>query len=236
MTPGVELPLKVRLAGPAGKALVSALFSTVRIRRRGAEAVDALRRGGGNVVFVFWHGQLLPLVHAHRNQGIVVLISEHADGEIITRIILRHGFGAARGSSTRGGSRGLRELLRAARSGRDLALTPDGPRGPARELKPGALVAAKMSGLPVVPLAVGADRAWYAGSWDRFMVPKPFSRVEIAYGEPVEVPRDADDEALAALGRRIEAELEELSREVGDPRAPAAGAQAGQASESGGRP
>lgn len=212
-----DTPWKVRLAGPAGKGLVSGLFRTVRIRREGAEEVDALRRKGGNVVFVFWHGQLLPLVHAHRDEGIVVLVSEHTDGEIITRIILQHGFGAARGSSTRGGTRGLRELLRAARSGKDLALTPDGPRGPARTMKPGALMAARMSGLPVVPLAVGASRAWYAKSWDRFMIPRPFSRVRIAYGAPVQVPRDADGETLAGLGRQVETELERLSRAVGDP-------------------
>lgn len=214
-----RLPWKVRLAGPVGKALVAGLFSTVRMRRRGHEAVDALRAAGGNVIFVFWHGQLLPLVHAHRNQGVVVLVSEHADGEIITRIILRHGFEAARGSSTRGGSRGLRELLRAARAGKDLGLTPDGPRGPARRFKPGALVAARMTGLPLVPLAAGADRAWYAGSWDRFMVPRPFSRVEVAYGAPTFVPRDADEAMLEHLGARLEQDLERLSREVGDPRA-----------------
>jgi hypothetical protein len=221
-----RLPWKVRLAGPVGRAFVAGLFSTIRITRSGAEAVDELRFSGQNVVFVFWHGQLLPLVHAHRDQGIVVLISEHADGEIITRIVVRHGFGAARGSSTRGGSRGLRELIRAARSGRDLALTPDGPRGPARELKPGALVAAKMTGLPVVPLAVGADRAWYADSWDRFMVPRPFTRVRIAYGVPRTVPRDARGARLAETAAELQAELERLSQEVGDPRASPKGSPA----------
>ena len=217
-TETAEEPWRVRWAGPVGRLLMRMLFSTVRIHRQGHEAIDHMRTAGQPVVFVFWHGQLLPLVHAHRGQGIVVLVSEHADGEIITRIIHRHGFSTARGSSTRGGTRGLRELLRAARSGRDLALTPDGPRGPARSLKPGALTAARISGMPVVPLAVGARRAWYLKSWDRFMVPKPFTRVEIAYGAPVEVPADADEPALERLGAQIEAELERLSQRVGDPR------------------
>lgn len=212
-------PARVRWAGPVGHALVRALFATVRIRRHDAAPMERLRSSGQPVIFVFWHGQLLPLVHAHRGEGIVVLVSEHADGEIITRIIHRHGFGTARGSSTRGATRGLRELLRAARSGHDLALTPDGPRGPARIVKPGALMVAKVTGLPVVPLAVGARRASYLGSWDRFMLPHPGTRVDIAYGAPVHVPGDCSDEQLIGFGQAIEAELERLSHAVGDPRA-----------------
>jgi lysophospholipid acyltransferase (LPLAT)-like uncharacterized protein len=207
-----------------GQGLVRALFTTVRFRRHGWEPIARLRASGQPVIFVFWHGQLLPLVHAHRGEGIVVLVSEHADGEIITRIIHRYGFGSARGSSTRGATRGLRELLRAARSGRDLALTPDGPRGPARIIKPGALMVAKITGLPVVPLAVGARRASYLGSWDRFMIPHPATRVDIAYGAPIHVPPDCSEARLQQFGSDVEAELERLSRAVGDPRArPAAG-------------
>lgn len=202
--------LRFRLAGVLGHGLVGGLFTTTRVRRTGAEHYLARRRAGENVVFVFWHGQLLPLVHYHRDEGIVVLVSEHADGEYITRVIRRHGFEAARGSSTRGGSRGLRALVRAARAGRDLAVTPDGPRGPARVFKPGALVAARMTGLPVLPVACAASAAWHLDSWDAFMVPRPLARIEIAYGEPVPVPRDLDDGGIAALAATVEAGLHDL--------------------------
>lgn len=202
--------LRFRAAGVLGHGLVGGLFTTTRATREGEEHYLRFRQAGENVLFVFWHGQLLPLVHYHRHEGIVVLVSEHADGEYITRIIQRHGFRTARGSSTRGGSQGLRELVRAARQGHDLAITPDGPRGPARVFKPGALVAARLTGLPVIPTAVAAHPAWHAESWDRFLVPKPLARLRIVYGEPVRVGRDLDDAGIEALAAHLTVRLEAL--------------------------
>ena len=113
--------MKFEAAGVLGTGLVGALFTTTRVERRGAENYLHFRRSGTPVLFVFWHGQLLPLVHYHRQEGIVVLVSEHADGEYVTRVLEHNGFGTVRGSSTRGGMRGLKGLVRAARSGKDLA-------------------------------------------------------------------------------------------------------------------
>jgi len=199
--------LRFRGAGYLGRALIGSYFPLVRCEREGTEHFEGIRRQGKRVIFVFWHGQLLPLVHHHRNEGIVVLVSDHADGEYITRVILQHGFGAARGSSTRGGVKGLKGVLRAARAGHDLAFTPDGPRGPRHEFKAGALLAAQLTGLPLIPIGVGGDRAWYLKSWDRLMIPKPFSRLRIRYGPPRWVPRDASEEVLSSLGRELEEEL-----------------------------
>jgi lysophospholipid acyltransferase (LPLAT)-like uncharacterized protein len=154
-------------------------------------------------------------VYVHRNQGVVVLVSEHADGEYITRVLRRHGFGAVRGSSTRGATQGLKGLIREARRGKDLALTPDGPKGPAREFKVGALAVAQVSGMPIVPLAAGASSAWRFSSWDRFMVPRPFSRVHVAYGDPVWVPRDADRDTLDGMAVELGRELDRLTAHVG---------------------
>jgi hypothetical protein len=201
--------LRFRAVGVLGRGLVGGLFTTTRASREGQEHYERVRREGGNVLFVFWHAHLLPLVHYHRGEDIVVLVSEHADGEYITRVIARHGFGVARGSSTRGGRQGLRQLMRAARAGHDLAITPDGPRGPARVFKPGAMHTARLTGLPVVPLAVAASSAWHVDSWDRFLVPRPLARIRIVYGEPTFVDRDIDDEGVArlaaAFGERIDA-------------------------------
>jgi len=196
--------LKFEAAGVLGTGLVGALFLTTRVERVGEEHYQRFREAGQPVIFAFWHGQLLPLVHYHRQEGIVVLVSEHADGEYITRIIERNGFGTVRGSSRRGAARGLKGLVRAARAGKDLALTPDGPKGPVGVFKTGALAAAQMTGLPIIPLAVGASSGWRLGSWDGFLVPKPFSRVRLEYLPPRFVPRDAD-----------KVELERLSAEVG---------------------
>ena len=212
-SPGEEL--RFRAAGLLGYGLVRSLFSTVRFERREADHLAEGRRRHGGVVFVLWHDQLLPLIHAHRNQGIVALVSEHADGEYVGRILDRYGFGTVRGSSTRGGARGLRDLVRAARRGHDLAVTPDGPRGPRHRFKEGALLAAQISGLPVLPLAATASSGWRFDSWDRFLVPKPFSTVRIGYAPPVTVPRDADREARTRLALRLERSLGELASSSG---------------------
>lgn len=205
---------KLWATGIAGQGLVSALFSTTRWTERGRHHLDALRAEGQRVVFVFWHGEMLSLIQHHRHEDIVCLVSQHGDGEYITQILHRKGFGTARGSSTRGGSKGLRELLRAARDGRDLAVTPDGPKGPAKVFKPGALVAAQLTGLPILPLAVSATRAWRAKSWDRFMVPKPFARIRIVYGPPVWVPRGCGDAEMERLAAEVATSLRRLGAEA----------------------
>lgn len=195
--------LRFESAGVLGAGLVSALFTTTRSERIGEEHYLQFRRAGQPVMFVFWHGQLLPLVHYHRREGIVVLVSEHDDGEYITRVIERYGFGAVRGSSTRGGTKGLRGLVRAAREGRDIGVTPDGPRGPRGVFKPGALLAAQMADLPVVPLSVRASSGWRFRSWDGFLMPRPFSKITLEYHEPVRVPRDADRVDLEAIAEEL---------------------------------
>lgn len=197
--------IRFESAGVLGAGLVSSLFMTTRLTRVGAEHYQKYRDEGQPVMFVFWHGHMLPLVHYHRHEGIVVLVSEHGDGEYITRVLERNGFGTVRGSSTRGGRKGLKGLVRAAREGHDVGVSPDGPRGPRRDFKPGALAAAQMAGLPVVPIAVRVSSSWHFDSWDRFLVPRPFAQVTLQYLEPTMVPRDA--------GRD---ELERMAREIGD--------------------
>lgn len=206
--------IRFETAGVLGRGLLGSLFATVRCRREGAEHYRKFRRESKPVIFVFWHGRLLPLAHYHRNEGVTVLVSEHADGEYITRIIRHYGFGTARGSSTRGGVRGLKALVRLARSGRDLAITPDGPRGPRGQVKLGALTVARLTGLPIVPVSAGASRAWTLSSWDAFLVPKPLSRVRIAYGPPRWIGRDAEQEELAREARALQEELERLTAKV----------------------
>ena len=206
-----ERDLKFATAGVLGTGLVTALFLTTRVERIGEEHYQKFRDAGQPVIFVFWHGQLLPLVYYHRHEGIVALVSEHGDGEYLSRIIERNGFGTVRGSSRHGGTKGLKGLVRAARAGKDLALTPDGPRGPVGVFKPGALTAAQRSGLPIIPVAVGASSAWRFRSWDGFLVPKPFSIVRLEYLPPRFVQRDADCAELAILSTEIGRDLTALT-------------------------
>ena len=206
--------LRFRAVALAGRGILASYFPTVRCSREGTEHFQQFREKGQPVIFVFWHGQLLPLVHYHRNEGVVVLVSDHKDGEYITRVILQHGFGAARGSSTRGGVKGLKGILRAARAGKDLAFTPDGPKGPRHVFKWGALTAAQITGHPVIPLAAGAERAWYLNSWDRFMIPKPFTSLRIRYGHPRWVPREASEESLKSIALDLEEELKAFTLDL----------------------
>ena len=169
-----------------GVPLVRLLGWTWRIRVVNRErGVERLRRERRPMVFALWHGDMLPLLYQHRGEGVTVLISEHRDGELIARVAESLGFRTVRGSTTRGASRALVGLARELRDGHDIAVTPDGPRGPARSFAPGALIAAQRAGAPVIAVGLAARRAWRLASWDRFVIPKPFSRVCIAYSDPV---------------------------------------------------
>jgi hypothetical protein len=197
--------LRFESAGVIGSGMLAALFLTTRVERVGKRHYERFRESGQPVMFVFWHGQLLPLIHYHRHEGIVVLVSEHDDGEYVTRVLRRNGFATVRGSSTRGGTRGLKGLVRAAREGHDLAVTPDGPRGPRGRFKPGALAAAQMAGLPVVPVALTSSAGYRVKSWDGFLVPRPFAKITIEYLEPRFLDRATP---------RVE--LERMATELGD--------------------
>jgi lysophospholipid acyltransferase (LPLAT)-like uncharacterized protein len=162
-------------------------------------------------MFVCWHGDLVPFIRCLRHQGVVVLVSEHDDGEYISRVLVRNGFGTVRGSSTRGGTRALRGLVRAARGGRDVAVTVDGPTGPRGVFKPGALAAAQIAGLPVIPMALRGGEGWRFRSWDRFLVPRPLSTLCVDFLPPRLVPRDLSREELAGLAQEIGESLDGVS-------------------------
>jgi lysophospholipid acyltransferase (LPLAT)-like uncharacterized protein len=190
-----------------GRPLVALLGRTLRWRTEGLEHLAAVEAGGRRPVMAFWHGRILPATYFFRYRGIVVITSEHFDGEWIARIIEGFGFGTARGSTTRGGRRALRQLARAMAAGRPAGFTVDGPRGPARQARPGAVWLAGATGNPLVPFHIEAARHWTLPSWDRTQIPKPFSRVALVVGPPIEVPRRPDEATLEAKRRELEEAL-----------------------------
>ena len=197
-----------------GVPLVRLLGWTWRIRVvNGGGGLDRLRRERRPVVFSLWHGDMLPLLYQHRGEGVSVLISEHRDGELIARVAQALGFRTVRGSTTRGASRALVGLAHELMDGHDVAVTPDGPRGPARSFAPGALIAAQRARAPVVAVGLAAKHAWRLESWDRFVIPKPFSGVRIAYSDPVLLdaanPRAAAQET--SRFQRLMLEVEQLA-------------------------
>jgi lysophospholipid acyltransferase (LPLAT)-like uncharacterized protein len=201
---GEILPWSARAALLLGRGFLQLLGHSWRMQVVNGEYVERLRKNGNAFIFAIWHGHLLPGLWHHRNEGVTVLISEHRDGEIVARAAQSLGYGLIRGSTTRGGGRALISIVRELRAGHEIAITPDGPRGPARKFAPGALVAAQRSDAFILPVAVSASRAWRLKSWDRFMIPKPFARVTIAYGPPTKVEAK-DSRAAANEDSRFEA-------------------------------
>jgi len=186
-------------------SFIRCLRATVRIRRHGDERVREWERTGTHFILAFWHRHLLLMPYAYRGRRISVLVSQSKDGELIARTVAHLGIDSSRGSSSRGGIAGMRSLLRKAAEGWDIAFTPDGPRGPLREVQPGVILAAAATGLAVLPVAIAASRAKLLRSWDRFLVPLPFSKVHIVYGEPLTVERRGDlEQAAAELKRRLD--------------------------------
>ena len=186
-----------RLAG-AGLRILARTWR-VRELHQGDTNTDIVRQHDRPVIFCLWHCELLCHMWNFRDLGIVVLISEHGDGEIAARAAESMGYRTIRGSSRRGAERALLSLAREVEGGSHVAVTPDGPRGPAESFAPGALIAAQRSGAPIVLLRAVADRAWRLRSWDRFIIPKPFARLTIYVSEPIFVRapslRAAADEA-----------------------------------------
>ena len=189
---------------------VRVLATSWRITVAHEERWLALREAKRPHVFLLWHETLLPLLWRHRNQGVTIVVSEARDGQYLADLAAALGYRTVRGSSTRGGARALLGAVRVLQAAGAVAFTPDGPRGPRRELKPGVVAAAQRGGGVIVPVHAEADRAWRLHSWDRFMIPKPLARVWITYGRPFEV---AKGEAGLAEGLARAAEgLDEVSR------------------------
>lgn len=190
------LPLRTRLLIRAAGWLIFALGGTWRVRVYGREWMLARRPDDPRLIVTLWHGQLLPVSWSQR-QPTRAIISEHRDGELIAHLVGKLGIGSVRGSTTRGGARALLECVRALRDGSDIAITPDGPRGPRYSFAPGALIVAYRAQVPIVPIGMHIDRSWRLRSWDQFEVPKPFARITVVYGSPLSVIGDDARDASA---------------------------------------
>ena len=206
--------------GPASRALIwllNLLMATVRVRvGAGVEHWQWLRESRRPVVFAFWHnrlvvcGELIQRRLIRAGRPVALLTSLSRDGEIAARMARMRGYRTIRGSTSRGGLGSLLRMHRAMRAGSSAATAPDGPRGPACVVQPGTAMLAKLAGAPIVPLAYAASRCWRVRSWDRLVVPKPFSRAVVTVGAPIEVAADLTDDELAAISAELERTLNEL--------------------------
>ena len=194
--------------------LMKTLARTWRLECVGMERFDDAVAAGTPPIIACWHQVILPGTIFWRDRGIVILASANFDGEWISRTLGHFGFTAARGSSSRGGARALIVLIRSMRAGHGVAITVDGPRGPARRVQPGALWLARQTGHPILPFHIAASSAWHLGSWDHGLIPRPRSRVVMVVGEPFHVAPDADEEALERRRCELEAALGEVEAQA----------------------
>lgn len=199
---------RVEVAAIAGLGYpaLRALGSSWTWRVSGAEYADAIAVAGHRPILALWHGRILPAALYFQHRGIVAMASENFDGEWIARILGRFGFGAARGSTSRGGAAALRQLARDVRA-HGVAFTVDGPRGPAGVAQRGAVWLSRATGQPLLPFHCEAASSWTVDSWDRTLVPKPFTTVAMAIAPPIFVAPGGGDQALDASRIRLEEAL-----------------------------
>jgi len=210
-------PYRKRLAGlapPLLRVLLRLLQWTLRVEYRGAEGLHARWARGEQAIIAFWHNRLLVLPVIAAGRPICIMVSRHRDGEIATNLLAAWGVTTVRGSASRGAVGGFLRLVDAYRRGHNLAVLPDGPRGPRYVAKPGVVHLAKAVGGPIYPMAYAATRAVRLRSWDRLIVPLPFARVLIEIGEPLAVPPHASAEQLADCRGELERRLALLTESV----------------------
>lgn len=183
--------VKWNFIGVFGKLFIDALFLTSKIEIEGWEGVKRYFQAK-RFLLVFWHSRLLLPSYIHKHIGAVVMVSQSKDGEIISRILHRQGQKTIRGSTTRGGLRALAGMIKMIKeTGVPGGVTPDGPQGPRFKVKPGVVTLAKKTGYPIIPVSYSASRIKIFSSWDRFVLPLPFSSCRLIYGRPIFVSKNA---------------------------------------------
>ena len=198
-----------------GAQYIRFVHATGRWRVVGGAAAQDMWRDGKPFILCFWHGRLLMMPYCWpRNRTIHMLISQHRDGQIIARTVGHFGIRTVAGSSSKGGAQALRAMVKALKAGEWVGITPDGPRGPRMRASDGIVSLARLAGVPIIPATFGAARGRVLGSWDRFLVAWPFGRGVIVWGDPIEVPRDADATVLEAARQSVEDALNDISAEA----------------------
>ena len=208
-------PFKERMlltvAPVIGYGYIRLLRGTMQLSYRGREVLEQARRETRNYILAFWHSRFVLMPYGYPDKRIVVLSGYHRDAEAMVRILRRFGFASARGSTTAGGTGGMRALIRKVNLGYDVGMTPDGPRGPRRRVQPGVIATARLTGLPIIPVTFSAIPATRLRSWDRTLMPKFFSKGLFLYGDPIRVPREADEAEQERQRASLEAELDRIT-------------------------
>lgn len=205
--------LKIRFIDVASFCAINLIGRTARFEVIGWENHEKAQENRGLPIYVFWHDRIFLTTYWWRKRRIVVMTSQSSDGEFIARFIKRFGYGTVRGSSNRGGIGALIEMAWLMREGCTAAFTTDGPTGPRYVAKMGPVILAKKSGHPIVPVTMALERYWEARSWDKFQIPKPFTRARVYVAPPIYVPRNADDRLLETKLAELQQTLDDLNHQ-----------------------
>ncbi|MFQ5533093.1 MAG: lysophospholipid acyltransferase family protein [Candidatus Methylomirabilales bacterium] len=201
-----------------GAVLLRGLFRSLKVAYVGREVLDRfIREEGKRVLVAFWHGRLLMMPFGPFGNPQVpwaIMVSQHPDGEYISRVAECLGIYSVRGSARRGGPWALLGMVRASRKGYHLAITPDGPLGPREQVKPGSIELARLARTPIIPVAFAASRGRFLRTWDRFLIPYPFGRGVFVFGDPVVVPREAGPEDVEKAREALEEQLRQVTAQA----------------------
>jgi lysophospholipid acyltransferase (LPLAT)-like uncharacterized protein len=203
--------LVLAIVPPLACLVIKLLSWSIREETVNSHIHEAYLREGKPSIFAFWHGRLLMMAPRYRGKRIATLISLHQDGELISKTISYFGHRSIRGSSTRGGFSAMREMVRTFEEGYDIAITPDGPRGPRYRVQNGIIELARQTGMTIIPVAFNASRKKVFRSWDRFLLPFPFSRGVFVFGESIKVPRNSDKDIFQEKQLLLEKRLREIT-------------------------
>ena len=208
--------IKYFLVGVCGSIFLRLLFFTISI----TEIPDALsqkyKRQGKCMIYAFWHAHILAPSYVGRSLGAKVLISQHRDGEYIAQIVKRLGNDVARGSTTRGGARALLSMIKKIKEEKvSLAITPDGPKGPRFVVQSGVIMLGQKTRYPIIPVMVYHSKCWEMPSWDRFCIPKPFSKIVLIYGDPIMIPPKLKKSEVEEYRVSLEKAFIKLGNEAG---------------------
>jgi len=207
--------IKYFLVGVFGSIIIRLLFSTMSIKEIPAGYLQNLECQGKHAIYAFWHAHMLLPAYVGRQRNVKVLISQHRDGEYIAQIVQRLGYGVARGSTTRGGAKALLRMIKQIKEESiSLAITPDGPKGPRFVAQSGAILLGQKTRYPIIPVMIYLTKYWELPSWDRFCIPKPFSKAMIFYGDPILVPPKLEKSDVEEYRVSLENALIKLGNEA----------------------
>jgi len=198
--------------------IINGIIATCRIEIKGMEIIEKLRQQGTPIIYAYWHRFILFNVYRFKKTGARPLISLSRDGELVSQIAHQFGMNPVRGSSSKGGARAFLELLNSLKEERsEILITADGPKGPLRQVKDGTIVLAQKTGSVIVPICWTASRMKiFEKTWDKFIIPLPFSKITFVYAQPLIIPPRVTKEAIGDLNRKLKLAIDSLEKELID--------------------